>query len=151
MANSEFDPAAAQRTATFIGLSLALGVTMFAAVVWFIQQQVGAPPQNDPAFVRLLIYLWIGVTAVTSFASLYVWRSRVEPLISSSEPLPAERVTELTSSQLICLGLIEGASLFGVVVYLLSGIMWPAIVGVSLIWFAVFATRPQLEWYQRFR
>ena len=151
MANSKFDPAAAQRTATFIGLSLALGVTMFAAVAWFIQQQGGAPPQNDPSFVRLLVYVWIGVTAVTSFASLYLWRSRVEPLISSSEPLPVERAAELTSSQLICLALVEGASLLGVTVYFLTGVMWPAIVGVILIWFAVFATRPQLEWYERFR
>jgi hypothetical protein len=43
MENPQLDPVIAQRTATLIGLSLALGVTMFAAVAWWSHQQGTAP------------------------------------------------------------------------------------------------------------
>ena len=151
MANTNLDPVAAQRTATLITLSLAMGVTLYAAVAWFLHEQGTAPRQTDPAFGNLLLYIWIGLTAVTSFAALFIWRGRVEPLIHGSEPLPASRMGELMSGHLIVLALVEGAALMGVTVYFLTGIMWPAIVSVFLIWFAVLATRPQVEWYQRFR
>lgn len=149
--NSSLDPATAQRTATLISLSLAMGVTLYTGVSWFLHQQGTMEREADPQFAQILIYAWIGVTAVSAFASLWFWRNRVEPLISGTEPLPLARLGELMSMHLVCIALIEGPALFGVTIYFLSGIIWPALVSVFLIWFVVLSTRPQTEWFERFR
>jgi hypothetical protein len=151
MTNSNPTPTSAQRTATFIGLSLALGATLYAAVAWFLHSSGAGPTATDNGFGSLLLYIWIGFMTVSCFASLFIWRSRVEPLISGDEPLPANRMTDLLSAHMICLALIEAACLFGVTVFLLSGIAWPALAAVLLIWFVFFSTRPQPEWFERFR
>jgi hypothetical protein len=151
MVNPQHDPAAAQRTATLIGLSLALGVTTFAGVAWYTHQNATAPRSSDVEFTRLLIYAWLALTAVTLFSALFFWRTRVQPLIHGNESLPRERLPQLSANLLICWALIESASLFGVTVYFITGVTWVAAVAVVLIWVAFLATRPQIDWYQRFR
>ncbi|HEY0671087.1 MAG TPA: hypothetical protein VGD27_02415, partial [Longimicrobiales bacterium] len=138
----------AQSTASIIGLSLPLGVTLMAGVAWFVG---GAAPRSEPEFARILIYAWIALTAVTGMTSLFFWRSRVEPLISGHEPLPAARMNELMTGLIITWALIEPASLFGIIIYLLHGTLWVAITALLLSWGVALATRPQLEWFQRFR
>lgn len=149
MNNEPLTPEAAQRTATIIGLSLPAGVTLFVFITWFLHQS-GAAPQADPGFARVLVYAWIALAATTAFTALFFWRTRVEPLISSSEPLPRARIGELTSNLLICWACVETAALFGAAVYFLSGILWVGAVSVVMIWVAVLSTRPQLEWFERF-
>ena len=151
MDNRRLDPQAAQRTLTFIGLSLAFGVTAFALVAWLMQRSGDTPRTVDLEFNRVLVYAWLALTAVTSFASLFFWRTRVEPMIGGIDRLPFARMSELTANVLICWALVEAAALFGVTVYFLTGTLWPGLVGVLLIWSTVLQTRPQIEWFERFR
>lgn len=137
----------AKSTAALIGLSLPLGVTLMAVVAWFIG---GAAPRSEPESARILVYVWIALTAGTAMTALFFWRARVEPLISAHEPLPAARMNELTTNLILCWALIEPASLFGVLIYLLHGTVWVAVTALLLSWGVALATRPQLEWFQRF-
>ena len=150
MENPRLDPATAQRIDTYVGLSLALGVTIFAGVSWYLHQTVQAPT-SDPQFTQLLIYAWIALTAVTTLSAVILWRSRVQPLINGNQSLPRERMPQLTANLLICWALIESASLLGVTIYFLTGTVWVAAVAEVIIWVAFLVTRPQVEWYERFR
>ena len=150
MENPRLDPATAQRIDTYVGLSLALGVTIFAGVSWYLHQ-TGQAPAADPQFTQLLIYAWIALTAVTTLSAVILWRSRVQPLINGNESLPRERMPQLTANLLICWALIESASLLGVTIYFLTGTVWVAAVAEVIIWVAFLVTRPQVEWYERFR
>src|SRR5688572_15910690 len=109
MENPRLDPVWAQRTATYVGLSLALGVTFFAGVSWYLHQTAQAPPTADLQFARILIYAWIALTAVTTVSAVLFWRMRVAPLINGTGPLPRERMPQLTANLLICWALIESA------------------------------------------
>lgn len=140
-------PLDAYRATTLIGLALPLGVTFFAVVAWFVRQQ--QQPAADPELVPVLIYAWIALTAVTTFASLYFFRSRVEPLISGHVRVHEENPGQLTNSLLICWALVESGALLGVAIYFLAGTTWTAVTGVLLMWGAFLATRPQPEWFDR--
>jgi hypothetical protein len=126
-------------------------VTFFAGVSWYVQQSADGPRTVDPEFARILIYAWIALTAFTLFSALFFWRTRVDPMIHGTESLPRERLTQLSANLMICWALIESGSLFGVTVYFITGTTWVAAVAVILIWAAFLATRPQMDWYQRFR
>ena len=136
---------------TVVGLSLALGVTAFAGVAWYTQRNATAPRSADVEFTRILIYAWIALTAITLISAWFFWRTRVDPLIHGTESLPRERLPQLSANLLICWALVESGSLFGVAVYFLTGVTWVAAVAVVLIWVAFLVTRPQIDWYQRFR
>ena len=137
--------------ATYVGLSLALGVTFYGGVSWYIHQNAEGPPTTDPDFARLLTYAWVAFTTVTIFTAAFFWRTRVDPMINGSQSMPRERMPQLTANLLICWALIESGCLFGVTIYFLTGIIWAAAISVVLMWVAFLATRPQPEWYERFR
>ncbi len=151
---NNFEPAegarAAQTTALIIGLSLASGVTAFALIAFLMQRGGVAPRGSDPDFARIMIYAWAGLTAVTLTAAVLFWRARVEPLVTGVQRYPNMRMKELTSNLIICWSLIETASLFGVTIYFLTGILWIGALSVVFIWAAMLATWPRLSWYQRF-
>ncbi|HEX6259246.1 MAG TPA: hypothetical protein VFZ51_01245 [Woeseiaceae bacterium] len=140
-------PSDAHRTPLLIGLALPLGVTMFAVVAWLVRSQEPAP-MTGPV-VQTLSYAWIGFAAISSFAALAFFRSRVEPLIANRETPPADVAGQLAANLLICWALVEAAALLGVTIYFLTGTLWTAIAGVILMWSAFLATRPQPEWFNR--
>jgi hypothetical protein len=142
---------AVKSTALLIGLSLAIGVSLYAVVAYFMHRSGTAPRGANPEFGRIMIYAWIGLAAVTLTAAVLFWRARVEPLITGVQSYPGERMKELNTNLIICWALIESAALFGVTVYFLTNILWIGAASVVLIWGAVLSTRPKIEWYQRFQ
>jgi hypothetical protein len=142
---------AAQTTAFIIGLSLAIGVSVFAIIAFMMQDSGAAPRSPEPEFNRIMMYAWIGLSAVTVTAAVLYWRARVEPLITGVQQYPNARMKELTSNLIICWALVESAALFGVTVYFLTGKLWIGITSEILIWAAFLSTRPRVEWYHRFR
>lgn len=132
-----------------IGLSLAIGVTVFVLVAYFLRRN-GSAPAIDPGLGRVMVFAWIGWSAIVATGTVLFWRARMEPLITGVQHYPHDRIGELTTNLIICWALIEGAALLGAVVYYLYGPLWVAIASVAMIWGAILMSRPQVEWFQRF-
>lgn len=151
MDDQRTDPTTAlnQALLTFriIGVSLGLGVTMFAVVAWFTNQQgPTAPAPADPTLMFAIV-LALALGAVTAATAL--WRARVEPLLGAGGgDDPAARVAPIQSNVIIVWAIIEAAALFAVVVHYLYNAPLAGAVGVVLIWGALAATWPKREWVE---
>lgn len=143
------DLAASQALLTFriIGASLGIGVTLFAFVAWFLHQQQGSgDAAGDPT---LMFNLMLAVAVASVVAAIVFWRVRVSPLIERPSPDRERRAAagEIQTNVVIVWALIEGASLFAVVVYFLYGSVLAGLLGVALIWGALASTWPRREWF----
>lgn len=143
------DLAAGQALLTFriIGASLGIGVTLFAFVSWFRHQQQG--PGNVAGDPALMFNLMLALVVTSVVAAIVLWRARVSPLIERPSPDRERRAAggEIQTNVVIVWALIEGASLFAVVVYFLYGAALAGLLGVALIWAALAATWPRREWF----
>jgi hypothetical protein len=143
-ANTASDPRAALRVMRIIGLSLAGGVTGFAAVIWFLHQDTPPAPADDP----WLLYLWIAIATTLLAASMVVWRGMAVPWIERPDPDVdwRERAARIQSGVVITWALVEAAALFGAVVYFVQGAVLPGLLGVFVMWAALALTWPRPEW-----
>src|SRR5688500_8726850 len=98
---------AAKTTALIIGLSLAIGVSVFAVIAFCMQQTGAAPRPADPQFSQIMLFAWVGLTAITITCAVLYWRARVEPLITGVQSYPADRIKELNTNLIICWALVE--------------------------------------------
>jgi hypothetical protein len=144
------DARTAQTTASLIGLSLAMGVTLFVGMAYWINGTRGPAPM-DAESGTTLIYVWIALGAGSAIAALSLWRSRVDPVINGPESHPRDAMSSLTSNLVVCWALIEGPAIFGAYIYFVYGVLWIGLVSVAAMWLTILMTRPQLEWFERFR
>lgn len=146
-------PSAALLVSRVIAGSMGMGVTLFALVSWYTHQQGTAmEPPGDPA---LMFNLMLALAAAAVVAAILFWRARVAPLIdrpSSGPTAPGEDWAthwgRLQTSLVIIWAMIEGASLFAVVVYFLYDMPMAGLLGVALIWSALAITWPKREWVE---
>jgi F0F1-type ATP synthase membrane subunit c/vacuolar-type H+-ATPase subunit K len=136
-------PEDALRAMRLIGLALGASTTLFFLVTWFIQQQGSSPAAGS----TLIVYVWVAVATSLLAASMILWRGNVVPHIER----PAtgdwrDRAGRIQSGLVISWALVEGAALFGVVVYFLSGAWLAGVLGVVMMWTAVLWTWPRAEW-----
>ena len=128
-----------------IGGSMALGVTLFAFVAWFMHLQDGLTTDFDPglAFNGFLV-----LVLLTGVGAVFIWRARVAPIIERprEETEWRARASAIQTGLIIIWALVEGAALVGEVVYFLTGYTLAGVVGVLLIWGAVGLTWPKAEW-----
>ena len=129
-----------------IGISLGTGVTLFAAVSWFLHQQPGA---MEPGFDADLAFNgFLALFLLAGLGAIAVWRLRVAPVLSRPKE-KAEwqaRASSIQTGLIITWALIEGAALFGEVIYFLTGHVLAGALGVLLIWTAIGLTWPKKEW-----
>ena len=129
-----------------IGASLGAGVTLFAGVSWFVQQEGGPfATAGDPV---LITNLFIGLALIAAAAALGVWRSRVVPRVRQQAEDWAERATLIQTPVIITWAILEAAAMAGVAVYFLYGTGIAAIIGVALMWLGLAATWPRAEWFE---
>lgn len=129
-----------------IGLSLGTGVTLFAAVSWFLHQQqgpVGPAIDSSLAFNGFLLLL-----ALASVGAALVWRWRVASVIErrGRETEWRPRAAAIQTGVIITWALLEGAALAGEVVYFLTGNALAGLLGVLLIWVGIGLTWPKRAW-----
>jgi hypothetical protein len=138
------NPASALRTLRLIGLSMAMAVTGFGLIAWFVDR----PPSPAGDDGSLVLYLWIAIATSAVAAAMVVWRGKVVPLIER----PAQdadwrvRAASLQTGLIVCWSLVEAAALFGVVTYFLAGLTLPGLLGVFMMWAALALTWPRPEW-----
>src|SRR5690606_35108095 len=129
-----------------IGMSLPLGATVYFMVVWLA---IGGPQgEPDPAIVSRMSYVFVALLGAMCVAALFLWRSRVEPLIHGGSDAHGTRAA-LQRSLVATWSLIEVVALAGCTFYLLFGMMWAGLTGVLLSWLVFLFTRPQQEWFER--
>lgn len=129
-----------------IGLSLGAGVTLFAAVSWYLHQQ------QDP--VRALVYGSLAYNAAIAMAFLaalgafLVWRWRVAPILErpASETEWQSRASGIQTGVMITWALLEAGALVDEVVYFLTGNGMAGVLGVVLIWAGIGLTWPKASW-----
>lgn len=116
-----------------IGLSLGAGVTLFAAVSWYLHQQdaVGAV-----VYGSLNYNAAIAMAFLAALGAFFVWRWRVAPILArpTSETEWQARASRIQTSVLITWALLEAGALVDEVVYFLTGNGVAGVLGVALIW-----------------
>ena len=139
-------PGQALRTLRVIGIAMALGVTLFAGVVTVLHATGGAPPA-DESTASLISTVMVVVAVGAVIAALVLWRARVAPLIE--RPTTGDwraRAASIQTGVIIVWALVEGASLFAEVVYLLHRDLFAGVLGLGLFWAALGLTWPRAEW-----
>jgi hypothetical protein len=138
-------PEQALLTFRIIGLSLGLGVTLFAAVSWYLNQ--GRTP-TDAAGAGLMLNAMLAVAVGAAVAGVLFWRARVAPLIERPHPRNdwLAHAAEVQTNVIIVWALMEGAALFAEVVYFLYGSAFAGVLGVAAIWITLGLTWPKREW-----
>lgn len=144
-------PGQALLTLRIIGGSMGMGVTLFALVSWFTHQE--ASPVNPAGDTALMFNIMVALAAAAAVAALVFWRARVSPLVDRRAGAAEEetgdwldRFALLQTNLIILWALLEGASLFTVVVYFLYGITTAGVLGMVLIWTGLALTWPRREW-----
>lgn len=144
-ANGPATPEQALLTVRIIGASLGIGVTLFAAVSWYLHR-TGA--SADVGGGTLMFNAMLAAALGAAVAGTLFWRARVAPLIE--RPVPREdwlaHAGEVQTSVIIVWGLMEGAALLAEVVYFLYGSPFAGALGVAAIWVTLALTWPKREW-----
>jgi hypothetical protein len=141
-------PAQAVLMMRIIGLSLGTGVTLFAAVSWFLHRQGGALTADIDPTVAFNGFL--GMLLLGALGAIFVWRWRVAPVIErpTQEGEWRARAATLQTGVILTWALLEGAALVGEVVYFLTGHGLAGVLGVALIWVGIGLTWPKREWIE---
>lgn len=143
--SSPSTPQEARNTQAIILTSLPVGVTLFAAVGFWVTRN-GQPGDSSP-----LLTVWMIGTAAALVAAVVVWQRLVQPHLPRAGRQPArvsmETIGRFQTGQIICMALVEGMALFGGVILIISGAALPALVGVALAWGALIVLWPRREWY----
>ncbi len=138
---------AARKVAMIILAALVLGVTLFAAIALWLP----AGAEGGTAELDIMVRAWIATVVVTAIGSVVVWRRMVAPLLPATgqraEPPSPDVLRRLQTGLVVCMALIEGGALFGVVITLIGGGAMPAVIGVLLMWSALAFFWPRRAWY----
>jgi hypothetical protein len=129
-----------------IGGSMALGVTLFALVSWYLHQQDTAPATGLDS--GLMFNLFLALFLLAALGAMYVFRSRVGPVIERppEDDRWRARASEIQGGLILAWGIADGAALFGQVIYFLTGHALAGVLGLALIWGAVALTWPKKAW-----
>lgn len=129
-----------------IGLSLGTGVTLFAAVSWFLHQQQGAVSSDIDS--SLAFNGFLAMFLLAAVGAILVWRWRVAPILERPERETEwqPRAAAIQTGVIITWAILEGAALVGEVVYFLTGNGLAGVLGVLLIWTGIGLSWPKREW-----
>ena len=137
-------PEEAWRTSAVILGMLPVTATLFALIaLWFR----GGEPAGE---VGILIWVWLIQAFAEAVAIVFLWNRAVKPHIPASgfasEPdLPT--LGRLTTGLIICMALVEGLALFGIIIHLIGGTVMLALISVILVWTGWLVLRPRRSWY----
>lgn len=134
-------PRQALLTLRIVGVSLGLGVTLFAFVGWF----AGLNTDNRPADLGLLFGTFLIVAVLALAAAVLFWRARVVPLLAQTGDWSA-RFPGLQTSVIIVWALIEAPALLAEVVYFLYGDILTGALGLAVMWIGLAVTWPRRSW-----
>lgn len=136
------------RTARVLHTALVAGPLAFALVALWLQRGMAAA-DFDADTQRLLRYVWMAAAVGSLLLALNLWRTRVAPHIEAiAGGETAEPPQELLSGLILVWALIEGAALFGLVMYLVTGLSSVWIGSVVLILGNAVFGRPRTEWFE---
>jgi F0F1-type ATP synthase membrane subunit c/vacuolar-type H+-ATPase subunit K len=125
-------------------ISLPLGVSMFAGVAFGLRLGEGASTEAP------LTEIWMVWTAVSLFLAFVIWQRLVRLHVPAAgfqgDPEPSS-LNRLQTGLIICMAVVEGTALFGIIVYILGGGLLPAVASVAMIWTALFILWPRRGWY----
>lgn len=133
------------RVLAILAFAFLTGPLLFAIVTFTLRQGRGTWDAG------LLTWAWVALTPIALIAARVIWgRSVVPHLPELGESARAAHTDgeELTARLVIVWALIEGPSLFGVVVYFIEGAFIP-LAGVILLWIGMLLTRPRRSWFGR--
>jgi membrane protein insertase Oxa1/YidC/SpoIIIJ len=116
------------KTISIIHIALLIGQTIFAIVAFFINRSTTIELNNaaDPFFV-VMIALAIG----SFIASTILFKKNLEKAKEQEDA--KSKLAQYQSALIIRYALLEGPSLFGIVVYLLTGNLFYLMVSVIII------------------
>lgn len=139
------DASAARQTTAIVLASLPMGVTMFALVTWWLRR--GEPAGDIGQFFPLL---WMALTVSVVVAAVVVWRRMVKPEVPAAgyaTTVSEDRLARLQTGLIMCMALLEGAALFGVLIWFIGGSPVPAVASVAMMWVALYFAWPRRGWY----
>ncbi|MGI9039389.1 MAG: hypothetical protein ACR2GQ_11070 [Gemmatimonadota bacterium] len=138
------DAKTARQTTAIILAAMPMGVTLFALVTWWIRR---GEPTMDPGLMQVI---WLAMAVTVVVAAAVVWRRLVQPELPAgghTADVSGERLGRLQTGLIICMALIEGAALFGVITWFIGGSPVPAAASVVMMWAALLAMWPRPGWY----
>ncbi len=121
------------------------GVLIFALGAAFIESQGGM--QMDTSLGNIFVSLSIGLGLVSGVSADVLFRKRVET-IRPDQPLYT-RKERFRTATIMHLAFLEGAALFGIVAFMVSGATIPMVVAIVLLgWMTL--NRPSVSRLEKF-
>ncbi|MES2279170.1 MAG: hypothetical protein V4592_24270 [Bacteroidota bacterium] len=140
--NTSPTPGMAFKVLTIIHLALMLGQVLFGVVVFFQTRSVRVNIEKiDDVYIYIVPFM-----AISCFiASNFMYKQQLG--IAAGKPTLQEKMTGYQTALIVRYALLEGASLFGIVVYLLTGnLLFLLISGAIVIYFLLIRpTRDRVE------
>jgi len=120
------------KTLPIIHIALLLGQVLFCIVVFTTQKQT--PKFNISTTADPFLFV-VPVMAIASFAtSNFLFRQQLT--IAAGKPTVAQKIQSYQAASIVRFALLEGASLFGIVTYLLTGnLLFISISGLIILYF----------------
>jgi len=137
------------RTTVVVHIALALGPTLFGAVVWWLSRQGAVPAMALPE-ATALVYAWLAAMTGATLGAVRMWSARVEPLEAElalgRTATPPESVLALL---LPVWAVIEAPALLGIILFMLTGAPLLLVAALLYLWTGFWLTRPRPEWFHR--
>lgn len=134
-----------------IAAALIGGVTTFAVVAWLEGGGEAARPADAHA-AGTMLWAWAAAASAAIVAATALWRTRVAPLIESPRGAREDGpdgAAALQTGLVLVWAILEGAALFGVLVYYLFGTPLALAGGLLLVWLGIGITFPRSDWFPR--
>jgi len=132
-----------QTSAVILGM-LPVTATLFALIALWLR---GGEPTGD---VGILTWVWLIQAFAEAVAIVFLWNRAVKPHIPASgfasDP-DLLTLGSLTTGLIICMAMVEGLALFGIIIHLIGGTVILALISVILVWTGWFVCRPRRSWY----
>ncbi len=129
---SQQSPKAILKTLPIIHIALLLGQVLFCIVVFAIQKQT---PKFDISNTADPFLFVVPVMAIACFAiSNFLFRQQLT--IAAGKPTVAQKIQTYQAASIVRFAPLEGASLFGIVTYMLTGnLLFISISGLIILYF----------------
>jgi F0F1-type ATP synthase membrane subunit c/vacuolar-type H+-ATPase subunit K len=138
-------PEGAYRTSSLIAFALVLGATLYAIVALFLQRGAGHLSFDTMTTV------WLAFSVATVAAARLLWARLVVPALPRmgwrTEPISVRDAGRIQSGLIVIWGLLEGAALFGLVVYSVSGSYITLAGALAVLFIGLLATRPRRAFF----
>ena len=134
----------AWRVSAIVLGSLPVGATLFAVVVLWLRR---GEPAGD---VGILTVVWLIQALAEAVAITYLWNQLVKPHIPTSGFATEPNMLTLNRLQtglIVCMALVEGLAVFGIIIHLIGGPVLLPIISVMLAWTGWIVFRPRRSWY----